>query len=89
MASAKSALLQLCEKQAWDDVRAMLTNKKTKVKKEQLAHTSDEGLTPLAHACLEEVLDVVELLLKAGADPMAADPEGTNCVHIALSLIHI
>ena len=84
-ASAKSYLLSLCESQDWDAVRSLLADKK-KVKKDQLTYTSDEGLTCLAHACLEEVIDVVELLLKAGADPMAGDPEGTNCLHIAATL---
>ena len=89
MASAKSYLLSLCEKQAWDDVRTFLKGdgkKASKVKKEQLTFTSAEGLTSLAHACLEEVMDVIELLLKVGADPMAADPDGTNCLHIAATL---
>ena len=61
-ASAKSYLLSLCESQDWDAVRSLLADKK-KVKKDQLTYTSDEGLTCLAHACLEEVIDVVELLL--------------------------
>ena len=86
MSAAKSALLALCEKKSWDEVRAFLTDKKKKLKKEQIAFVSEEGLTSLAHACLEEVLDVVELLLKAGADPRVSEPEGINCVHVRRSL---
>jgi hypothetical protein len=83
-ASAKSALLQLCEENAWDEVRAKL--KGGRVSSKQLAFASADGLTALALACLEEVLDVVELLLKTGSDPGAADAEGTNCLHIAATL---
>ena len=84
MASAKSALLSLCEGGKWDEVREML--KGSKLKKEQLAYAGEDGVTSLATACLEEVLDVVELLLKAGADPMAADGDGMNCLHLAAQL---
>ena len=83
MASAKSALLSLCEGGKWDEVRELVANK---VKKEQLAYAGEDGVTSLATACLEEVLDVVELLLKAGADPMAADSDGMNCLHLAAQL---
>ena len=53
----------------------------------QLAFANDEGLRVLHLACLEEELDVVELLLQAGTqDPWASDNEGTNCLHIAATL---
>ena len=47
MASAKSAILDLCTKNPpkWDEVRTKLTA--TKVPKAQLTFTDGEGLTPL------------------------------------------
>ena len=77
-------LLTLCENEAWDEVIAKL--KAGKVPSKQLAFANDEGLRVLHLACLEERLDVVELLLQAGADPWASDNEGTNCLHIAATL---
>ena len=82
MASAKSALLSLCEAGDWDGARNFLAKGKT-IKKDQLNFVSTEGTTSLAYACAEDVLDVAELLLKAGADPMIVDQDGVTCVHIA------
>ena len=86
MSSGKkhAELLTLCENEAWDEVIAKL--KAGKVPSKQLAFANDEGLRVLHLACLEERLDVVELLLQAGADPWASDNEGTNCLHIAATL---
>ena len=86
MSSGKkhAELLTLCENEAWDEVIAKL--KAGKVPSKQLAFANDEGLRVLHLACLEERLDVVELLVQAGADPWASDNEGTNCLHIAATL---
>ena len=44
------------------------------------------GPHSLHYACLEEQLEVTELLLQAGADPSAGDSDGTTCLHIAATL---
>ena len=81
--SEKSQLLALAEENKWTDLASRL---KFKVQTKQVNHANDEGLTCLHLACLEEKLDIVTALLKAGGDPSAADNEGTNCLHIAATL---
>ena len=80
-----TTLCDLCEAAKWAEVRTRLKASKPPPAK-QLNYQGDEGLTPLAHACLEEVVDVVEMLLKAGADPRVADDEGSSCLHVAATL---
>ena len=77
-------LLTLCESNAWADVVATL--KTGKVPSKQISYANEEGLTALHLACLEEQMEAVQLLLKAGADPAVSDAEGTNCLHIAATL---
>ena len=77
------SLISLCEAYSWPRVIKLL---REGVPAKQVNKAGREGLTPLHYACLEEQLEVTELLLQAGADPSAGDSDGTTCLHIAATL---
>ncbi|KAL1507864.1 hypothetical protein AB1Y20_007472 [Prymnesium parvum] len=82
--SSEHSLLALCSRADWDGARALL---RRGVAASQLDEAdAADGLTPLLHACLDGPVDVVRLLLLAGADASAADHEGTSPLHVAAML---
>ena len=80
---SSDSLISLCEAYSWPRVIKLL---REGVPAKQVNKAGREGLTPLHYACLEEQLEVTELLLQAGADPSAGDSDGTTCLHIAATL---
>ena len=74
------SLISLCEAYSWPRVIKLL---REGVPAKQVNKAGREGLTPLHYACLEEQLEVTELLLQAGADPNALNGKGQNACHCA------